>query len=124
MDIAAFRMTIAWSPLLNKNSRLLSWAIPFLELGISGLLFIPYFKPYGFLLSAIILASFTLYIAYMLIFIPELPCSCGGIIQQMNWTQHLIFNLFFFLLSLYGWIVTKRRHKDFIAINRISRIPV
>jgi hypothetical protein len=36
----------------------------------------------------------------MIAFDPELPCSCGGILQSMNWTQHLIFNIFFTLLGL------------------------
>ena len=31
----------------------------------------------------------------MFLFTPELSCSCGGVIKQMNWTQHLIFNIFF-----------------------------
>ncbi len=124
MDVESFHIAIAKSPLLNRFSVLISWAIPLFEIGISALLFIPHFRRYGFLLSAVLLALFSLYITYMLIFIPHLPCSCGGIIQQMNWTQHLIFNLIFFSFSFCAWIITKRRYKNSIAIDRLSRTPV
>ena len=48
---------------------------------------------------------FTLYIGYMVAFVPKLPCSCGGIIQKMSWNQHLIFNVGFILLGVYAiWL--------------------
>ncbi|MFX9224384.1 MauE/DoxX family redox-associated membrane protein, partial [Acinetobacter baumannii] len=66
---------------------------------------------------------FTSYISYMVLFIPNLTCSCGGVIKEMSWRQHLGFNLFFIIISIVG-ILLQQRTKDFIAINRQSRKPV
>jgi hypothetical protein len=43
---------------------------------------------------------FTLYLGYMLLFTPNRPCVCGGVIKTMSWDQHIVFNCFFILLSL------------------------
>jgi hypothetical protein len=45
----------------------------------------------------------------------RIPCSCGGLISSLSWTQHLFFNLFFLLanaivLSIYP--VKERRYSD------------
>jgi hypothetical protein len=42
---------------------------------------------------------FTVYIGCMLLFAPDLPCSCGGIIRQLSWKQHLLLNLFLLVLA-------------------------
>jgi putative oxidoreductase len=124
MDIENFRAVISKSPIIHRKANLISWFVPSAELIISLLLLIPVSKEFGFLFSSILMGIFTFYVAYMLLFVPNLPCSCGGVIQQMNWTQHLIFNIFFFLLSVFGWRIKRSMDKDFIAINRISRTPV
>jgi hypothetical protein len=48
---------------------------------------------------------FTAYIIVILEFSQNLPCPCGGLIQSMNWYQHLAFNLFFLLLAFMGIII-------------------
>jgi len=55
----------------------------------------------GLLLSSSFMFAFTAYIAMvMLHFWDRIPCSCGGILNQMGWTAHLIFNSIFLILSL------------------------
>jgi len=120
-----FKAVISASPLLGEHAGLLSWLVPSAELVVSLLLFLSFSREYGFLFSSILMGVFSLYIAYMLLFSPDpLPCSCGGVLKQMSWSQHLIFNIIFFLLSVFGWRITRSLNKDFIAINRQSRIPV
>lgn len=36
---------------------------------------------------------FTLYIGYLLFYSYYIPCSCGGILGNLSWESHLIFNL-------------------------------
>lgn len=56
---------------------------------------------FGLLFSFALLLAFTSYIAMvMLHFWDRVPCSCGGILNQMGWTMHLIFNSFFLILNL------------------------
>jgi len=124
MNLDSFKVVLEKSPLLHSFSEMLAVMIPVTEICISGLLFFQFSRVLGFLLSTILMGLFTIYIGYMILFIPKLPCSCGGIIQQMNWTQHLIFNTVFSFLSFLGWRMSKKITQDFIAINRQSRTPV
>jgi hypothetical protein len=122
LDLPGFRATLERSPLIGNFSYIISWTVPVIELAISTMLFIPMFRQPGFLLSFILMSLFTFYIGYMLLFTPDLPCSCGGVIKSMGWRDHLLFNILFTLLAFTGWLLMK--HKRFIAINRISRTPV
>ena len=55
----------------------------------------------GLLFSFGLLLAFTIYIALvMLHYWDRTPCSCGGILNQMSWTTHLIFNCLFLTLNL------------------------
>ena len=124
LNIYKFRTVLSQSPIIHANANFLAWVVPIAELLISILLFLRGTREYGFIASSIVMGVFTLYIAYMILFSPQLPCSCGGIISKMNWTQHLIFNSILFFLAILGWRITRSMNKDFIAINRTSRRPV
>jgi hypothetical protein len=39
---------------------------------------------------------------------PYLPCSCGGILETMNWKEHLVFNLVFVCLAALGFWMESR----------------
>lgn len=47
----------------------------------------------GLLFSYSLMVFFTIYIYYLLHFSPYLPCACGGILGNIPYTIHLIFNL-------------------------------
>jgi hypothetical protein len=118
-----FQIVLLKSPFLAASAITLSWLLPIIEIATSVLLFFPTTRKYGLATSAILMAIFTIYISYMLLFTPNLPCSCGGVLKQLNWVQHLWFNIFFLLLSILAlWL--SNRNKFFIAINRNSRTPV
>jgi len=36
----------------------------------------------------------------MFIVAPEMPCSCGGVIELLSWNQHVVFNGVFILIDL------------------------
>jgi hypothetical protein len=69
----------------------------------------PRTRKLGLYISLGLMMAFTGYISYMMIFIPDLPCSCGGVISKMTWGQHLIFNVFFMLLALTGILLNRKR---------------
>jgi hypothetical protein len=114
LDTVAFKTVLAKSSLLNPFDDFLVWFIPVTEILISIMLFFPVLRKHGFILSTALMSAFSLYIGYMLLFIPHLPCSCGGVIQQLTWSQHLIFNLVFCFLSFYGWIVLNKTHSKIL----------
>lgn len=118
-----FKAILSASPLIASKANILSWLLPILELFTAALLLIPSFRKFGFLTSFILMLLFTGYVAYMILFAKDLPCSCGGVISQMTWSQHLVFNIFFTALAFVSWRLTIR-NKLFIAIDRKSRTPV
>jgi putative oxidoreductase len=109
LDQAGFRSAVGDSPILSHYQGLIGISIPVLEILIGGSLLFTIFKDnhivrkWALRASFVLMALFTLYIGYMLLYTPHhLPCSCGGIIQQMNWHQHFYFNTAFTILSLIG----------------------
>ena len=123
IDRESFAYVLSRSSLLGKFSSFVSWTIPSVEIVISLLLIIPNFRRLGLLFSTLLMSLFTLYIAYMLMFTSHLPCSCGGVLNNLGWKEHLLFNICFTGFAFIGWRFSKT-NKDFIAINRISRTPV
>jgi putative oxidoreductase len=88
------------------------WTLPGTELGLSGLLLIACTRRIGFLISGAMLSLFTVYIILVLLhFFGRTPCSCGGVIQALGWKWHLVFNLFFLLLSFSGIYITNRERR-------------
>jgi hypothetical protein len=106
-DIPRFQWVLGKSPLLKSSASFVAWFVPILELGISALLLFPRTRNVGLISSFALLTIFTLYIGYMVLFVPKLPCNCGGVIQQLTWQQHLIFNSVFILLAGLGISLTR-----------------
>ena len=77
----------------------ISFLLPILEILTSIFLTIDKMQITGLWLAAFLMTIFTIYIAGMLILKSSLPCTCGGVISLMTWKQHLLFNIFFMLLS-------------------------
>mgnify|MGYP001346109640 CR=1 FL=1 len=40
------------------------------------------------------------------------PCSCGGVLLQMSWQQHLVFNIVASLLALAGITLSVTKPKS------------
>jgi putative oxidoreductase len=77
----------------------IAWSVVAVEYLAAILLIIPKFRKLGLYASLILMAAFSLYVGIMMMFLANLPCSCGGVISKMTWKQHLIFNLFFTFLA-------------------------
>lgn len=92
LDRQMFESRLVQMPLLHVMSAFVSYALPFTELMVAVLMLLPACKLYGLYASLLLLCVFTIYLLYMLLFVPNLPCSCGGVLQQMGWKTHLIFN--------------------------------
>jgi hypothetical protein len=105
------------SSAIAASAGIISWIIPSIELLAAFFLLFPAFRGIGMQLTSIMIISFTLYVGYMLLFISDLPCSCGGVIEKMSWKTHLWFNTGLSGLSLWG-IQLLRNNKDLIAINK------
>jgi hypothetical protein len=120
---STFRAVLSNSPIIKSNANLLSWGLPVAELFTAFLLFVHPTRKWGVLISLVLMIIFTCYISYVILFAANLPCSCGGVLKQLTWSQHLLFNIMFTGLAGLGtWL--SYNNKAFIAINRTSRTPV
>jgi hypothetical protein len=116
LDFDKFKYQISQSPFITNISWLVVWAIPLGEISISILLIIKRTRVAGLYLSYFLMLLFTGYIFMMLRYSSYLPCSCGGVLSNMSWKQHFVFNLAFTGLSVAGIIIHgKRPDKDHIT---------
>ena len=93
MDFEKFQIQMTESPLLSAFAGFLPYVLIISEFIIAGLLCYRITQNAGLLASFILMLFFTGYIAHMLLTSENLPCSCGGILEKMSWTQHLYFNI-------------------------------
>lgn len=100
VDFENFRIQLGQSPLLSAFASWVSILVPITELLICGLLIIPKFRFIGLLASYSLMVMFTAYIFIVLNYTSFVPCSCGGVLEKLNWTEHLIFNGVFVLMAL------------------------
>ncbi len=109
IDYENFRAVIGQSPLITRFAPVLAIVVPVAEIAIALLLVMPRYRRAGLYASFAIMTLFTVYIVVLLTLSEKIPCSCGGVISQMSWTQHLYFNIVFMLLALLGmWLYTKQ----------------
>ncbi len=98
--------------------KILVWLVPMAELFTASLLLISRTRLYGLVLSSLLLISFSIYISLVINSVfNRIPCSCGGVLKNMSWETHLVFNLCFLALALYATFhsLKERRNmgKDF-----------
>lgn len=102
LDYQKFVVQLGQSPILTNYAQVLVVVIPFIELGISLMLIFPKTRLKGLYAAFGLMVMFTTYIVLASRFSDYVPCSCGGVLEGMTWTQHLIFNTVFVLLALIG----------------------
>lgn len=113
LDFQKFVVQLGQSPILTNYATVLAWAVPFLELVISAILIIPRTRMVGLCAAFSLMVMFTSYIVLAMRFSEYVPCSCGGVLEGLTWTQHLIFNVVFVLLGLAGLIGYPRSGEAF-----------
>jgi len=109
-----FRQALAESPVTHTGATIAAWLIILAEAATVLLLLFPRTRRKGLYASLGLLTVFTGYIWYMITFVNHLPCNCGGVISEMTWTQHLIFNSVFLVINgtgiwYWGKVYPKRK---------------
>jgi putative oxidoreductase len=112
MDFEQFKTQMFNQALPREVATILIWTLPGLELLTAVMLFFEQTRLLGYYLSAVLLCLFTAYIALVLLHsFSRIPCSCGGVIKALGWKTHLVFNLFFLLLSILGIFIINRERR-------------
>ena len=113
LAFSLFRMQLGLQPLPNWSKPWLLYLLPLGELGVVGLLLAPRTRPGGFLASIILLTLFSGYILLGILHLfGKVPCSCGGIIRGFTWPQHLVFNLLWLGVAIWGWRLERNAAMD------------
>jgi hypothetical protein len=98
-DLEQFAGQLRQIALLKNFAGFISVALPLVEFITALCLVFNRTLMIGLASAAFLMTEFTIYVGAMLVFSSNLPCSCGGVIEQMTWKEHFVFNLFFMVLS-------------------------
>jgi len=113
MDMERFGRELRNQPFPKAWAAWMIWLLPIAELLIAGLLFFDRTRLKGLMGSFLLMSLFAGYTALVLSGVfHKVPCSCGGVIRQLSWPQHLVFNLFFVLISLIGIKIFMHEHRE------------
>ncbi|AZA73781.1 MauE/DoxX family redox-associated membrane protein [Chryseobacterium indoltheticum] len=93
LDFENFQIQIAQSPLLSAFADIVSYSVLIIELLVSSVLVFEKTRRLGLYCSFVLMIAFTVYIYLILNYSDFIPCSCGGILEDMDWKTHLIFNI-------------------------------
>jgi hypothetical protein len=115
----AFQLVLSRSPLIGKAALTAALLIPSVEILVTVLLFLPLTRKFGLAAATILMAAFAGYVAYMVMWVPDLPCSCGGIFQGMSWRMHLVFNVAASVLAFLGWRL--QAHEDRLWLLKLDQ---
>lgn len=97
-----FTVQLSKSPFITSYASLIAWSLPSVEMLVSLLLVFKRTKLVGLYASFFMMSLFTAYLIIMLKFSYHIPCSCGGVLQNLSWNEHIVFNAFFIIIAGVG----------------------
>lgn len=124
LDFENFRIQLGQSPLLTAFASWVSWLTPMVELLIAVLLIFKKSRLMGLFSSTVLMSMFTVYIFLILNYSDYVPCSCGGVLEKLGWTEHLIFNIVFTILGLLGVLLIDKRKIFLVLFSIIGGMTV
>ncbi len=107
-----FKVQIGQSPVLTAYTDWVVWIVPAIEILISLMLVISQFRLPALYAAFTLMVMFTSYIFIILNFSDFVPCSCGGVLEKLSWTEHLIFNIIFVVLAFIGVLILSLKKND------------
>ncbi|HEY0740318.1 MAG TPA: MauE/DoxX family redox-associated membrane protein [Chryseosolibacter sp.] len=108
LDFPRFTIQVSQSPLLTGFGDVIPATVIASEMIVCVLLVMNRTRLAGFCLAYTIMVAFTAYIIVILNFSPFIPCSCGGILEKLNWNEHLIFNVVLTAFALTAMVLQTR----------------
>ncbi len=119
VDIKMFTRQMNNQPFPNWMPPYLVWGIPTIEILIVAALLFDKTRKIALWASFLLMSAFTVYVS-MAVFkvFNRIPCSCGGVLSKMGWTEHFYFNIFFTLISLWGiYLIHKHSREENEALK-------
>lgn len=113
-----FETQLGQSPVFTAYADYLVIALPIFELSVAGLFLISNYQLIAYYLSFALMVMFTTYIIIILNFSDFIPCSCGGVLEDLSWSEHIVFNLFFIVLAILGILILETKNQTRKSIKR------
>lgn len=107
-------------PLIADYAIFLAWMVPGSELVISALLVIHRFRRIGMYAATGLMVIFTAYIGIIIFIGEDKPCSCGGVLSSLGWTEHFFFNIAFVILGIAGIFFTRKGDSKDTGIGNLE----
>lgn len=111
-----FKIQMSKSPVITVYAGILAWAVPIIEIAIVCLLIFKKTQLIGLYAAFTLMVIFSAYIISILNFSYYIPCSCGGILQNMTWSVHLYFNIITVIACAIGILLYSPQPPDHIII--------
>lgn len=108
MDYTIFVEQLKESPILGFAAVPVAIGLPLLEFALVAGLVMPRWRLRALYASTGLMAAFTLYIIVLMNVAEHLPCSCGGVLAQLSWSEHIVFNLVFIVLGILGILLHRK----------------
>jgi len=102
LEYDKFLITMGQSAMLTPYASILAWLIPLIEICLTILLVFECLRLEGLYGSLAILTMFTTYIYIIQRYAENIPCSCGGLLEKMDWEAHFVLNIFLVVLNIIG----------------------
>lgn len=113
LDMEATRNAFMNQPIPKWMAMGLVYIIPSVEFVSGILLLVPKARKIGFGIAVVLMGLFTGYVALVLTGIfGRIPCSCGGIVSTLGWSEHLVLNIVLLALAVGGFKGEGGRRKD------------
>lgn len=113
-DFENFQVQLAQSPLTNPYSVVISYLVIAVELIIVFQLSSSKLRLLGLHASFTLMLFFTVYIYLILNYSDNIPCSCGGVLEDLGWTEHLIFNLICSVIAVIAIVLSTKTKKTIL----------
>lgn len=108
LDFENFQIQLRQSSIVGAFAGTLFWLVPLSEILISIGLWIPKLRTAAFFCCYTLMLMFSGYIFLILHFSSYVPCSCGGVLDDMGWMTHFYFNLAFVVLAAIAILLLPR----------------
>lgn len=104
-DYEKFTIQLGQSPMVTRWAGFVAWFIPATEISIAILLTIKRTQKAALYAAFNLMVAFTVYIFIVTHFYAHVPCSCGGVLERLSWTEHLYFNIGFVFLAMLALVL-------------------
>lgn len=122
LEFENFQAQLGQSPVLSSYTAIVSYSVIAGEIVIALLLALPASRLFALNAAFMLMVFFTLYIIIILNFSDTIPCSCGGVLENLGWKEHLAFNVFFLFLALTAILLISRNSKK--TVLRLTLLTV